>query len=251
MVMFASHSPRALTYVSIVAVVLLLPYSRSPAAWTPSKFVPIPPVIVEHPYTPRQWVGIPQGKRHPKMWTRSLQLNGPFYRDLNGIEIEEVPPLERTPPYAPSVTKEGCDSIEEAFNKWGQNGAAEHTSTADTHELGQLLARRALDRGIDMKSFFRDVNELSFGGQLVSYDSPRPTRIGQLHGATIMILGDMVQGKRYKRSCIHPHETCGEPDHDYKLDWDWILAVICSPDKTFVHLNFCMHGVGHALSCVA
>ena len=87
-------------------------------------FVPVEPFVPDSEYLPVQYRGLPNAKRHPKGWTRQMELKGPFIRNLTGVVIEELPPYQ------------GCEAMIEAFKEYGMNGAAERFPTVRTSPLG-------------------------------------------------------------------------------------------------------------------
>ena len=106
----------------------------------------------------------------------------------------------------------------------------------DGHALGQVFAHFALAERVDPKAFFRNAMTLGMRGQELSYDSARPTRMGEMHGVTVQWLGEYAYNVT----------TLGH--NDRHLDWGLILGTICAADNQteYRQMHFCMHGVGHA-----
>jgi len=190
------------------------------------------PFVPDSPYLPDHWKDVKQGLRHPKGWTRRFDLQGPYLKDLTGVEIEELPPYPT------------CEAMMEAFKTYGRNGACERISTQDFHALGQIFTRQVMDDCEkqsasecydNLKLYFRDTMYMAFEGQKISFDTPRPTRIGQLHGSQVMFLGNAAYNNYTANASWVP-------------DWDFIIDVICAgtPESAYHHFHFCMHGVGHA-----
>ena len=190
------------------------------------------PFVPDSPYLPEHWKDVKQGLRHPKGWTRRFDLRGPYVKDLTGVEIEELPPYPT------------CEAMMEAFKTYGRNGACERISTQDFHALGQIFTRQVMDDCEkqsasecydNLKLYFRDTIYMAFEGQKISFDTPRPTRIGQLHGSQVMFLGNAAYNNYTANASWVP-------------DWDFIIDVICAgtPESAYHHFHFCMHGVGHA-----
>ena len=147
-------------------------------------FKPVRPMVPDSPYLPltsgAKYAGLGIGMKHSAGWTRPFHLVSEMSKNLTGIEIEELEPYP------------GCDPMEEALAKWGINGAAERFSTGDGHPLGNVFARRAMDRKTDLKKFFKDVTTIALQGQQVSFDTPRPTRMAIFHGTIVMYLGNLM-----------------------------------------------------------
>ena len=77
--------------------------------------------------------------------------------------------------------------------------------------------------------------------QLLTFDEPRLTRYGYLHGATVMFIGNWAHSRI---------SDAAFPYHFTKGDWKWMVDTICSPgdDMQSIHMHFCLHGIGHAVS---
>lgn len=74
-----------------------------------------------------------------------------------------------------------------------------------------------METGFNMTTFFKALNALAWGALRTTFDYPRLTRLGYIHGATVMYIGHWA------------HDRSWDATFPTEADWNFMISTVSCP----------------------